>query len=481
MGRRKKPVRQRVLKDKSLWLRCVGLVTLSSALISCTSSVPPGQRQLMPTPIVYELGKNDPFGSSSDLFEKESPLKGGIVYATDRRPSKSPEAPPYFLDKRGRELHLGQAAVELVSEVEITFEELKRLTLNPGRPLLYPIRVTRVMDEGTIPTIDSPWGDYPKPEDQIAQLQPLLKRIDGHLALSENKDIYIFVNGYRVIFDEPVLVAAEFWHFMGYDGVFMTMSWPSTPSATAYFRYLETTRYSARNFRILLEFLSQHTEAERIHVLGYSAGTRMVTYALHDLSLLYSKQSKEERAKNLRLGEVILVGSDLDFQVFSTFLADGLLDMVDGLTLYTNERDQAMSMSRLFHDRQRLGETNPNLLTEYKNAEPFLRAHPHLRLINVTKAEASEKESGHGYFRASPWVSSDILGILRYRLKDPAKRGLELNPQTMYWEFPLDYPARLRSAATGEPYDDEWGNKLKQPPPPPRPPSLHPRSPSMNR
>ena len=94
------------------------------------------------------------------------------------------------------------------------------------------------------------------------------------------------MHGYKVVFENPLLVAAELWHFLGYDGVFIAYAWPSTPKKLAYFSDLETTSLSAYNLRIFLEYLARETDAENIHIIGYSAGTRLVINALNQLALI---------------------------------------------------------------------------------------------------------------------------------------------------------------------------------------------------
>ena len=73
----------------------------------------------------------------------------------------------------------------------------------------------------------------------------------------------------------------------------------------------------------------------------------------------------------------------------------------------------------------------------------FIEKTPSLEVIDVTDAAASTSGNGHAYFRASPWVSSDILTALAYDI-EPAKRGLEKKGDEPVWSFPPDYIDRLR-------------------------------------
>jgi len=68
----------------------------------------------------------------------------------------------------------------------------------------------------------------------------------------------------------------------------------------------------------------------------------------------------------------------------------------------------------------------------------------------VTAVEGSDTGNGHGYFRSSPWVSSDLLMTLMHDL-DPEDRGLVRLPGQPLWTFPDDYIERLRAALMARP------------------------------
>jgi esterase/lipase superfamily enzyme len=47
------------------------------------------------------------------------------------------------------------------------------------------------------------------------------KAINAQLDQSGRKDVYVYVHGYKVVYENPVLVASELWHFLGYKGAFI--------------------------------------------------------------------------------------------------------------------------------------------------------------------------------------------------------------------------------------------------------------------
>jgi esterase/lipase superfamily enzyme len=105
---------------------------------------------------------------------------------------------------------------------------------------------------------------------------PASGHFNAKLDASEIKDIFICVHGFKVVFKKPLLVAAELWHFLGYEGLFVAYAWPSTPSNRAYVADLETAVLSSQNFRKFLQYLAEETHVRHIHIIGYSAGTRII-------------------------------------------------------------------------------------------------------------------------------------------------------------------------------------------------------------
>ena len=225
--------------------------------------------------------------------------------------------------------------------------------------------------------------------------------------------------------------------------MFIAYAWPSTPSRWAYFADIETAELTAHNLRLFLKYLAKETEAERIHIIGYSAGTRVVVATLTQLALLHGELDKSSIRNKLRIGHVILVGSDVDRKLFGAYMVDGLLKVPETLSVYVSKSDRALGMSRWLFQRDRLGQ-----MWQGRQIPPatvdFLKQAENLYVINVTEAEGAATGNGHTYSRKSPWASSDILVSLMYGLK-PAERGLEKDAELPIWTFPSDYIQKLRA------------------------------------
>ena len=422
-------------------MRSLTLLVLGFGIAACGSNKPPpNQVYLMPAPGIYEEGKIDPFIDNDPISRGVQP---GILYATDRAVAAEDDKKyDYYTHERGRVLRLGEAYTKLGIDETITWEEARRISLLKNRTDNYPLEVTGIDEFGilerTIPPFNTTHERSAEPFNRLEE------EIRERLARSRIKDVYIYVHGYKVNFENPVLVASELWHFLGYNGAFIAYSWPTKFSIWAYVADLENATNSARYLRTLILEIAGIPEVERIHVIGYRAGTRLVSRTLADLGMYGYQKSKEEIFARVKLGNVILIGSDVDRNIMGGYLLDGALRIPEALTVYQSRADGALNMSRRVFRLERSGQVvdkGPLTAEETK----WFKEHPELRLIDVSHAEGGTDHGGHSYFRTSPWVSSDILMTLMYNLS-PAERGLVQPEDLPLWDFPDDYVERLRKS-----------------------------------
>jgi esterase/lipase superfamily enzyme len=423
---------------KSISIAACGTAML---LAGCAGN-PPHQLDLMPTPAAYEQaempsGVTDP----ADLLAGSGALD--ILYATNRAPAAGDDGEePYYSSERGYLVRVGSADITF-GDSDITWDEARKISLLKNRPGSFPLEVRGVHESGILASSVSAFT----PVEVAATVddgpsREFVQEIESRLARSPVKDIFIYVHGYKVNFENPLLVASEMWHFLGYEGAAIAFSWPSTPARLAYMKDIETARVSAWGLRKFLEFLASETSAARIHIIGYSAGTRMVLTALYEMALIHQHKTQSEVSSTTRLGNVILVGSDVDTGTFASYVIDGLLRVQDRLTLYTSPSDQALHLSQKIFAHRRLGQILPGTLDD--RMRQFADSSSRLALIDVAEADNFDAGNGHAYFRKSPWVSSDILMSLRYGLA-PAERGLEQRDDSPIWRFPADYLTRLEA------------------------------------
>jgi esterase/lipase superfamily enzyme len=420
--------------------RISGALLAGAVLVAGCSGGQPYSIPFMPPPAFLEAGEVSPFSDPSPM---EAPTDPRVLYATVRMPADDGEPDRFYSKRRATELRLGVARVTL-GRTDLTWDMARQMSILKNSGEEYPLQVGGIEEFGILdrtaqPLVGSEAGAAANPVPR----QRFVAAINDRLARSRDKDIFLYVHGYKVNFENPLLIAAELWHFLGYEGVFIPFAWPSRVGRLDYFGDTESARYSARYLREFIEFLAEETDARRIHILGYSAGTRLVAASLHQLALVNESLGTEEIRRRLRLGSTILVGSDIDRGIFSNYLLDGILRVQEHFTIYESPKDKALGMALLALGNERVGQLDPEDLSP--EARAFLLAGDELALVSVANAPGFDAGKGHSYFRDSPLVSSDLLATLRYELR-PGARGLVQDPATGVWEFPPDYLQRLETA-----------------------------------
>ena len=420
-------------------LRLLGVMSLALLVGACASRGP-HTIDLMPAPAVFAGGEINPLPAGAPPISYDD---FQMFYATDRKPAESPTEYPFYLNEQGFVLRLGTARIKAGPE-GMDWKEVRRITLDENRSTSYPLQVLSVDETGilasTITVINEP--DPPPATPDRAGIA-YAEMIDERLAKSGVKDIFIYVHGYRVIFDDPLLVSAELWHFLGYRGAFIAYAWRSTPRALAYASDTETAITMARNFRLFLTYLAENTQVERIHIIGYSAGTRLVLRALNQLALLNVESSDEQIRRDARIGSVVFVGGDSSREGVGSAIADGMLRIPERLTIYVSSADSALNFSQRIFGRPRIGQMWTDGMPP--RVVDFVATRPYLEFIDVTEAAGATSGNGHNYFRQSPYVSSDLLTFLAYDV-EPDRRGLKKESEELpVWTFPPDYIERLRN------------------------------------
>ena len=391
---------------------------------------------LMSTPLIYRNSRQEAFLA---IPKDVSPPVFDVYYATDREPVEmAPFHPAFYGNERSRSLSLGIANVRLGSG-EMKWPEIRKISLMEKRPKAIPLNIERIE---TLHKIGSAEKTLKASLDKGIQTHdPFIARINHRLSNSDTKSIFIFVPGFKVDFTYPVLVAAELWYYMGCPGAFIAYSWPSKQRLRDYFSDIETAAFTAQHFRMLLLYLADRTEAENIHILSYSAGARIVSQALHELRLMAYGIRVSRLKKILKIGQVIFTAPDIDLMLFASRYRDGFDDIAENITIYTNANDNALNWALRFFGWPRLGAPGELGLTPEKIRS--LEDVGKTVIIDVAEAENSASGNGHGYFIKSPWVSSDILLILRYGL-EVSERGLLKPKEVAVWSFHSKYPSTIR-------------------------------------
>lgn len=415
-------------------IRSLIILLVLGALVS-VFTVKPNQFKKMRPPAIMDDKRYNPFRYRTDLSYGETVP---ILFASNRAFGYDRKGNLRYTNNRQSEVLLGEAEISIAGEeqnwhdmttIEAGQSSLRNPILQVDQKEIFGTLERSRSEEGGDDLFRSPGAE-----------ELFKKKMLSQMEASGEQDVYIFIHGYKVNFENPLLIAVQLWHYMGYNGSFIAYSWPSTSHRNlAYMKDLDTASMSARSFRLFLDFLADQEEIENIHIIGYSAGTRLVTQTLYQKALQLGHLDAEEARKKTKLGTVILAGSDMDPGIFTSYILDDITGILEKMTLYSSSKDIILLGSRLLHFTPRLGQTvRLNKIPEQELSSQ------RIEWVDVSDAPSIYSRGAHFYFLESPWVSSDVLINLWMGIS-PGERGLVREEGEFYWRFPADYIEAGRS------------------------------------
>lgn len=411
------------------------LAVLIAALALAGCGVPKGM--LMVTPLIYHDGGLDPLAHVDPSHRTTSHQ---VFFATTRaRWSGEFDDPVGYGNTPTETLQVGMARVRF-GEDDLTWDDLYSATRSPERSPPIPLRLTDVWQHGSLRFEDLEL--QPTPTDGSERF---FAALNAQLAVAKDPEIMIYVHGAKVNFYNACIYAAEINHFTGRDMVAIAFAWPTHQDIFAYLsgEDVRRGRESVRTFESLLRALSERTTARRINIVCWSAGGRVVSRALEDLSHWDDRMHEDPSAT--RLGTVVFAAPDVPLQDFVERLPE--IDRVAERVIITaSDDDVALEKASAFMGGgQRMGTVGGTMPEEERRA--LVRA-SNVELLDVSYAKADRgfDIKGHRYWFAHEWVASDLVLAIRTRLP-ASQRGLAPAPFRNVWYFPPDYPERVRAAA----------------------------------
>jgi esterase/lipase superfamily enzyme len=425
-------------------LRTLFLLSLVFLLTGCS-----GQRVMMPTP-------NEAVDSDTTRYENLHPeLKSSKVplfYVTDRKPEKDENGNLEYGYERSPSLAFGKTLVDLgqdlswedlleasrtqkrLNKVPLTREELIEIARGPDAPIPY----TEV--DGQI--VEDP--EYLAKRN--AAIEVFRKEMVRHLALTDRKEIFIFVHGFHNDFNDAAFAMAELWHFMGRIGVPLVYTWPAGhPGIFGYTYDRESSEFTVFHFRQLVELIASFPEVERINIIAHSRGTDVAVTGFRELTIA-ARARGEDPKKVYKVHNFVLAAPDLDAQVANQrMIGDHLAWSSHRMTIYASPKDKAIGWSDKLFDspRGRVGNLSPDNMTEQAKTV-MERSNYNLAIVNFDpihdKSDSGADGFGHSYFRNATTVSSDLIIMLRDDV-DPGAPGRPLEDLGLnFWRIPPGYP-----------------------------------------
>lgn len=405
----------------------------------------PQSYDLMPTPILYVNSSIDPF---AHLSQEHKDPKTRIYYATNRAPNTVNNRLVYS-NRSSSNLRFGIATVRM-GDQDTSWEELYQSSLSPdfSKPIL--VSLEKVEER-----IINPQEGDPTETGISQEIENFFNLINSELSKAVDREIMVYVHGTKVDFTNSAVLAAEVEHFAGRDFVSLAFSWPSHQNIFSYLSGIDVkrARESSTALADVLVLLAKHTNAEKINILSYSAGGRVASKALSELRHKFSALNSNQLREVLKIGSVVFAAADVEVDVFLDRL-EAASDLADQVVVTISDKDNALQAAHKYMGGTvRTGTSDAEALEmEYMAAEGLHNVS--LVDVSIGREHRGFDVVGHHYWYRHPWMSSDIVFIMRTDLP-PHRRGLQPAEIDGLWFFSADYPHRVRKAAKEE-LGDQW-------------------------
>ncbi len=234
---------------------------------------------------------------------------------------------------------------------------------------------------------------------------------------SVDKDVLVFIHGYKVRFADAAERTAQLKHDLGFGGPAICYSWPSRGRFLGYWADESSAEWTAAHLKEFLTDLAKDSGAARIHLVAHSMGGRPLTTALKEMVL----QTNWSQAQHFN--QVVLAAPDIDSGMFGD-LAGHLQGAGARVTVYASSKDRALWWSMKLHRFDRVGQTGAKF-----------RVFEGVDTIDASRVDTSLL--GHAYYGSSKSVLSDIFCLLRHDSPPSHRFALDERQKDLqtYWAF----------------------------------------------
>ena len=405
-------------------------------LLTCCVAAGCGGTKLKPMPVIYGPGRAD---LCSMIPESRRDPAVRLFYATNRA-AKGPRDNRQYTNGVGERLRLGSAVVDIGGK-DATWNDVCRASSGKGgNPAFHMRRAVELGTLGANPSDDAAAN---------ASAKSFSDAINDQLAISPNKQVNVYVHGFRTSMPVEVETQAKLLHCTARRGAVVCFAWPARQSLFLYGQDVDRGMRSAHHLADLIELLASSTDAERINVLGYSCGAAVATAGLCQLRERHAQEDPQALSKRLRIGNVILAASDIDLQTFAREQLVPLQDLSDNLVIYIADNDMALGLSSIGYRTSRLGRPDVKKLKLTKAELEAAAKDESFQVVDVSDVPGPHASGGgfggHGYWYANSWIMTDLIVMLRWQV-GAEERGLVQKPGRARWFFPKDYPTRINRA-----------------------------------
>lgn len=251
-----------------------------------------------------------------------------------------------------------------------------------------------------------------------ADKEEFYNSLSGQLSLSDSGAALLFIHGYNVSFEDAIFRTAQLAVDLKFPGTPIAFCWPSYADPIKYTFDEQNAEVSVPALREVLQDLAARSGAKHIHVIAHSMGNRVLAGALRSMDPSLQMKNKEV------FRELVLAAPDIDSRVFQSQMLPYITRNVQHCTLYASARDRALLMSRAFHNFQRLGETEPDLLVS-----------DGIDTIDASLVDTSLL--GHSYIGDAQSIVADLHALVVSGKRPLERPGLQTLQQNAlrYWSI----------------------------------------------
>lgn len=232
---------------------------------------------------------------------------------------------------------------------------------------------------------------------------------------SSRRELFVFVHGFNVGFDDAVFRTAQIAYDLGFDGAPVLYSWPSEESVSpvGYATDLANNDWTVSHLATFLNDLVSRSSAARIHIIAHSMGNRALVNALNRLS----------PTRVARFAQVLLTAPDIDADTFVQ-LADAVRQNSQRTTLYASANDLALAASRRLQTHPRAGDASREVVVV-----------PDIDTVDVSALDTNL--IGHSYYGDNASVISDMTLVLSHGLPPAERPRIRVTgvPPKRFWRF----------------------------------------------
>ena len=389
--------------------------------------------------------------TSKDIAPKDQSAISRIIYVTDRQTSTSEAGSLDFGDERSSVLRYGAAQVRIGKDeswgdltraansdikrkkMQVSLQSLTPQSKFPSTPLLF--------------TVDAGIAAFDPEEEQTfeAAREDFKSFIRGELANTIKKDVVIFIHGFNTSFEEALFTTNDIYHYSGRTSVPIAYTWPAGDgNIFGYFHDRSSADYTIYHLKEFFRSLMGMPEIDNIHVIAHSLGTQATTTALREL-LIEARAAGENPLEKFNIENLIMAAPDIDYGVVTQrLIAEKFAAGFGRITVYTNPKDKALSLSGLLQASMRFGKLLPS--EEGERPKEIFEGVTNVSFITVNADTPGI--SNHGYFVKNPSALSDIVTLINA----PSDAGSQVRPLKNlggnFWEMDENY---LKGAVRASP------------------------------